>query len=337
MPKSRRTAFTLVELLVVISIIATLVGLLLPAVNAARESARKLQCSNNMKQVALATLTFDSGKQRFPGYVDFVTRGTAQVPVPWVVAMLPELDQQPIYEVWTDPTFWSGPTPSNAEIITNSPYFPFLNCPSKGSVDTATPETSYICNAGFFPTNLTGSDNIVPWENSLRAANGVFGDRFSFPSSSVKLTDLRDGASNTLLISENLQAQFYSAPVTNGVGTPASRLGTTFVWLYTLDDDSVWASFGAGGNEPAPYLVGSPIGGEAKINGLLEREPSGAAHHSRPSSFHSGTVNAAFADGRVVSLRSGMPYHVYIQLCTPNGRRSDSPAPRYVLRATDYE
>jgi prepilin-type N-terminal cleavage/methylation domain-containing protein/prepilin-type processing-associated H-X9-DG protein len=361
MPKTRRTAFTLVELLVVISIIAVLVGLLLPAVNAARESGRKIQCANNLKNIALATISFESGKKRYPGYLDSVPAGTNRRPASWLITILPELEQQPLYDLWTNPQI----------AIPEAPYLQVTNCPSKGSVDTSRPENSYVCNAGFFRGNTPNGnfpsgamfsypggadDNSLPnWRDSMKSANGIFLDRFRFPDLSVRSTDLRDGNSNTLLYSENLQAAYYTDPVQYATGAGSehlfARLGTTFVWLYTLDAPAP-PNFGVGRfGAPDFFIASEPTGAGlvAKINGLPQRrtpmpiapDPTTASmlhpNLSRPSSNHSGTVNAAFADGRVVSLSAGLQYHVYTALMTPNGSRSDSPAPGYLLKAADFE
>src|SRR5690348_17474049 len=74
----KRNAFTLVELLVVITIIGMLVALLLPAVQRARERGRQLQCLNNLKQLALAAVHYDSSKGQLPGYSEFVKRSRSQ-------------------------------------------------------------------------------------------------------------------------------------------------------------------------------------------------------------------------------------------------------------------
>jgi prepilin-type N-terminal cleavage/methylation domain-containing protein/prepilin-type processing-associated H-X9-DG protein len=355
MPKKCRTAFTLVELLVVITIIGMLVGLLLPAVNAARESGRKVQCANNLKNIALATISFESTKKRFPGYLDSVPAGTDRRPASWTITILPELEQQPAYDLWTNPQIG----------IPEAPYLQVMNCPSKGSVDTNAPENSYVGNAGYFRGNTpngnfpTGamlpypgaaSDNSYPamWRDSLKSANGIFLDRYRFPNMSVRLTDLRDGAGNTLLYSENLQAAFYTDPIRYAVNDSGSeylfaRLGTSFVWLYTLDAPAP-PNFGVGPFGPPDFFISSePTGAglAAKINGLPQRRtPMDASmlhpNLSRPSSNHPGTVNAAFADGRVASLGVGMEYHVYTALMTPNGSRSDAPAPGYLLKDRDY-
>ncbi|MGI9292798.1 MAG: DUF1559 domain-containing protein [Pseudomonadales bacterium] len=99
LPRSARKAFTLVELLVVIAIIGTLIALLLPAVQAARESARMSQCKNNLKQMGLTLQTYHDTKRQFPsGRVKKDDKG-----VSWAFELLPYMEQRAIYDAW-DPT-----------------------------------------------------------------------------------------------------------------------------------------------------------------------------------------------------------------------------------------
>src|SRR5690554_818219 len=116
--KNTRPGFTLVELLVVIAIIGILMGLLIPAVNAAREAARKNQCATQLKNLALAAIQYENSKGELPGYLQVYgnyagvgdpTDPTAPSPPPahlklgtWVVALMPYLDAQPTYEIWTE-------------------------------------------------------------------------------------------------------------------------------------------------------------------------------------------------------------------------------------------
>ena len=119
--KGMSRGFTLIELLVVIAIISVLVGLTMPAVQAAREAVRSIQCTNKIKQLALGAAEFETSKRQYPGWImDF---GTYTVPgaapedstAPgasgladhrkigtWAVAMLPYLDAQATYEIWTE-------------------------------------------------------------------------------------------------------------------------------------------------------------------------------------------------------------------------------------------
>src|SRR5207248_639413 len=87
---------TLVELLVVIAIIGILVALLLPAIQAAREAARRAQCQNNMKNIALAVLNYDSAKKHFPP--GFVSQPTDTEAWAWSTFILPQLEEQAIYD-----------------------------------------------------------------------------------------------------------------------------------------------------------------------------------------------------------------------------------------------
>src|SRR5262245_11107518 len=94
----RRPAFTLIELLVVIAIIGLLVALLLPAIQAARESARRNQCQNNLKQLGLALNNYAEMKKKYPNGVADGTVGFVDDGFGWAVWLLPQLEEQPLYD-----------------------------------------------------------------------------------------------------------------------------------------------------------------------------------------------------------------------------------------------
>ena len=103
--RNRQRAFTLVELLVVISIIGMLMALLLPAVQQAREAARRLQCMNNMDNVATGVQIFVTSKGYFPGLLDKVARAgkLSYTEATWLMMIFPSLEQGDVYEVWNNP------------------------------------------------------------------------------------------------------------------------------------------------------------------------------------------------------------------------------------------
>ena len=132
-------AFTLIELLVVIAIIAVLIALLLPAVQQARESARRTQCRNNMKQLGLALMNYESSNQQFPpSRINLKTGGSAPnlttPPWPagsifqqsWPVMCMPQLDQAPLYDGYNGKLNWYAA--SNDAVTTTK--LSFFMCPS---------------------------------------------------------------------------------------------------------------------------------------------------------------------------------------------------------------
>ena len=194
---ARRGAFTLVELLVVIAIIGVLVGLLLPAVQQAREAARRMQCSNHLKQLGLAIHNYESAFKCFPP-------GQIRINYPasprfrgwsFYVLLLPQFEQAPLYAQWnfTDPL-------ANADEGRTALVLPVLLCPSDPIPDNPVSSgsrrygvTSYGGNGGTQthpPSAMTGDGIFV--------ASGPASP--SFPR--VRIGDVTDGTSSTLLFGE---------------------------------------------------------------------------------------------------------------------------------------
>jgi prepilin-type N-terminal cleavage/methylation domain-containing protein len=145
MPKRRR-GFTLIELLVVIAIISILIALLLPAVQAAREAARRSQCGNNLKQLGLALASYESANNCLPIAVVYAVNGVSGSPgaicttpygdncqnTPWFVLMLPYLEQAPLYNAFNASIGIEGPAllgyVINSTVMTSR--IAFFQCPS---------------------------------------------------------------------------------------------------------------------------------------------------------------------------------------------------------------
>ncbi len=214
----RRNAFTLVELLVVIAIIGILVGLLLPAVQAAREAARRMQCSNNLKQWGLAMQNHHSAFNRFPYGSQNVRRRT------YVVALWPYLEQTALYSQYDlTKDFHVAPNnvPSTTTGLVSAPLN-FYYCPSdpnaagagqywKGDVNFRT-RLNYVVNMGRWPEGATVPDH--ERQGMFRSHNtsttaptpGAYGFR-----------SVTDGSSNTLAMAEIL------LPAFDGSGGAATR------------------------------------------------------------------------------------------------------------------
>jgi prepilin-type N-terminal cleavage/methylation domain-containing protein len=333
MRASTRRAFTLVELLVVIAIIGTLVGLLLPAVQAAREAARRTQCANSQTQLAKAMLIRETSSKDLPGYINTLgIKGTDQiVRAPWVVMTFPQLELQQVYDSW-----------ANGHI--QMPAVALLTCPSNPPVTVGEPNLSYVVNAGCRDEWDNGSSPSDPLRNPFEnAANGVFFDRTRTADGAAGPSDIRDasndrqdapeitmtvayiqakgdGTTKTLMLSESLAALTWGYRENEYLQTTDANFHFGMTWVQTQEiaNDTKLRINGAKATptystlgEMKDYLTGS--GGPDDLN-------------PRPgiaSSNHSGGINAAFIAGNVVFLNDQMDPVVFAQLMTSNHKLSD--------------
>jgi prepilin-type N-terminal cleavage/methylation domain-containing protein/prepilin-type processing-associated H-X9-DG protein len=310
-----RSAFTLVELLVVIAIIGILIALLLPAVQAAREAARRSSCTNNLKQIGLALQNYHSALKMFPpgrlgcdgSYSAGASAGAGhpctainsiaeekRIATSGFIKILPQLEEQPLYDkIDFALGFWPtniGPTwanARNAEVIAARPSV--MVCPS----DTSEPFSldTRVGTAHDIGTNkaATGSYAFVCGQygasngpSTKYSNNGMF-----FYYKSLRIKDCPDGVSKTIIVGEVIEAH---TQLSSNIWTRALRLvdcqRTTFNSINTLP----------GGGVPANV--------------------SGLALSSAFGSKHSGGANFAFGDGHVQFFTNTIDQAVYEALST---------------------
>ncbi len=230
----RRAGFTLVELLVVIAIIGVLVGLLLPAVQAAREAARRAKCSNNLKQIGLALLNYETANKRFPpgGYfgksLPLASPQKAHHHT-WLSSILPQLEQVPLYAtIDFKQRAWGQP------IV--GAQLPILMCPTDSGYKDPVTETH-----GIAWTNYSGSEGAfeepdppTTYENRriVRAALGFPFTRLPKDGNyqnifagyrSNDLADIKDGTSQTIIVAETSSTGFQLGGYNGDMGTGEAR------------------------------------------------------------------------------------------------------------------
>jgi prepilin-type N-terminal cleavage/methylation domain-containing protein len=302
-PRSRR-GFTLIELLVVIAIIAILIALLLPAVQQAREAARRTECKNKLKQLGLAIHNYHDTHTVFPigagNVANQCTSAGTPLPAgtneysggraPWTVLILPYLDEAPRYNQFNLNGSFEGinncpacetaargfPAANMALQRTNNSKFQCPSNPASGPDKFNTDYSGVQGGGDQAAAQCGGTPNFRPFFN-----NGVF-----FVNSSVRIRDFTDGSTNTFLVGEN------------------SRL-----------DNFNWASSARGSGSGSPGPITScmdPINDPRDGNALAD-------NHRTFVSRHEGGAHAVLGDGAVVFLSESMNVGIFRQL----GARAD--------------
>ena len=307
----RRPAFTLVELLVVIAIIGVLVALLLPAVQAAREAARRSQCQNNMKQVGLAFHNFESTYNRLPlAYTNSSLPGRNN----WAPFVLPYLEQKNLidgYDLAAD--WWVNP---NRPLVMLR--LPVLQCPStpnperiQDKPEATPPNKTGACGDYFTPAGVHPDINLVlPNSDQIDAASDLRGVIcwYSPTNTENSLAAILDGTSNSILLGEcagredvwrgrmRTSVDFTSSPRVRARGGAWATTDNA----YEIGQRKAWdAAFG-------------PIPGRLGINNSNEW---GHCFYS----FHPGGANFALADGSVRFYSQSMNLRTLANLVTRAG------------------
>jgi len=332
---SRMRAFTLIELLVVISIIAILIALLLPAVQQARETARRASCRNNLKQLGLALYAYEEVYTAFPPSfcmrAGMVLRGNNGS---WSIhgRLLPYLEQANAYEMVRLDVAWDAQRSTGVPLLAIPSYI----CPSDPNGETIRVKkgTPWIHpqNYGFnFGTWLV-------WDPKTgRGGDGAF-----FPNSSLRPRDFRDGTSLTLAATEVKAFTAYfrntsdpgALPPTTPSELAAWAAGAQFKLGPSLNDNTGHTEWCDGRvhhsgittvftpNASVAYHHTDGNTYDIDYNSLQEgkstRQPTYAAVTAR--SYHAGTVNVLMMDGSVHGISDSIDRSVWRALGTRNGQ-----------------
>jgi prepilin-type N-terminal cleavage/methylation domain-containing protein len=325
MSRHRVRAFTLVELLVVIAIIGALIGLLLPAVQRAREAGRRSSCLSNQRQLALAALHYESRFRRYPSLFEKMPEQkrlsmSGEKWTTWAVTLLPDMEMEILFDVH-----------AKGEAKLPDAYVETYLCPSDSGKSRSGAVCSYVANAGW----AAGVKRQKP-------ANGAFLNRIYDSKASVEEGHWKDGKDHTLAIAERSDSVNYNVIGWDGLSLQPNEEDKPYLDEAIEDEeDRTWGPAFVWHTKPiactfinGPTCVCSQTDDCKLIDDTGRYSPGPCTFacnteerspNARPSSEHGGGVNVAYASGRALFIRETIDYDVYRALMTLSEKQSDSP------------
>ncbi len=330
---SIRRGFTLIKLLVVIAIIAILIALLLPAVQQAREAARRTQCKNNLKQLGLALHNYHDVFNLFPNSYHGYHGGPTRARInprnhSWMVMILPYIEQATLSNAIDSESQLYGQTLPGGEIITSQKISAFL-CPSDTYIEAST-------HYNLATTNYAGSQGFDWWRRIGEVHEGMFS-----LESKIGMRDIKDGTSNTIAVGEVNSTGQKNGGVNGGAGVARNGGGEAVFrnWSVSITHEVIASQPG--------YQLTTPDGAAAQDGTWWKAGPYAmgpyyiAAHAVNsdwpgPSSVHVGGAQFLMADGAVRFISENIDYHgahnqgpggprsLWMSLNTVNGSDADS-------------
>jgi prepilin-type N-terminal cleavage/methylation domain-containing protein/prepilin-type processing-associated H-X9-DG protein len=315
-----RSAFTLIELLVVIAIIAVLIALLLPAVQSAREAARRSQCVNNLKQIGLALHNYETSLGCFPMSMGFDAPGFGYPePVSYsgLSMLLPYMEQTVVFNAINYSVVRGDPANNTATATSVNSFL----CPSDPQQNLPAGEAgeNYRPNSGSGLQYVSGASDPWGFNTSLPPFNGPF-----YPVSKTRIAEITDGTSNTAAFSE-----MGLGDMSNAIGSAKTDQFWTQTWPSTTDQaisdcqsfpvtDLTKQGLSTSG---VPWLVGSTSAMYNHVNTPNMRTcifPPGRIVNTA-NSYHPGGVNVLLCDGSVRFVKDSTSLPTWRALGSRNG------------------
>jgi prepilin-type N-terminal cleavage/methylation domain-containing protein/prepilin-type processing-associated H-X9-DG protein len=325
--RNRSRGFTLVELLVVIAIIGVLVALLLPAVQAAREAARRSSCTNNLKQIGLAMHNFHDTNNKLPSNIR--PSAVSTVRIRWATYILPFMEQTPLYDRIDFNKNWSDQT-INASGVTNQQCFatriPNYECPSAPNgtiVDGAPPPETWapiVANgdySGFYGVDPQLETIGLVEPGTARVDGGGLSKTIN-----LKFANFTDGLSNTLHITESAgRPDVYRRRKLFLAATPTNNRVNGGGWCRPATELNILR-----GASPDGYTIPGPVAINATNGEVLGTYPHpfyNVDGTGQIYSFHSTGANALYVDGSVRFISSNVPIRVISAVVTRSGAETN--------------